>query len=134
MKTPLLLVFCIGVFTGCATSLRVPGGDAHIKIDRADSARVWISRASLKRDQGNLLLTGSVMRVFGADNTTQTHLTVRLFDAAGKVLREVVAEFEPRDIPRGPKLSGWSEYRVVLDPLPPAVARLEVRAYEGDPP
>ncbi len=131
MKTFLFLSISVVVLVGCDTFHQIPPGVARIKLDRVDSPHVFIEGAVFERDQGQLVLSGSVMRRVGVEDTTQTRLKVALFDESGKVLREIPAEFEPHDIPRGPKMSGWSEYRIPIDPLPPETVRVEIRAYES---
>jgi hypothetical protein len=134
MKTFLLLLFSSLVLVGCSVPSYTSANGMQIKLDRVNSAAAIIEGIALNPDNDQFVLTGSVMRKFGAKDTSQTHLAVTLFDAGGNVLSLLVTEFEPRQIPRGPKLSGWSEFRVTLDPLPAGTARIEVRAYEGEPP
>lgn len=64
-------------------------------------------------------------------DTTQTHLDVILYDAAGLVLRSTMEHFEPRQIPVRYSWPNYATYRVSLDPLPVGTARIEVRAHEG---
>ncbi len=130
MKTKLLLTLAAAALTGCASFQQVPAEVAQIKLDRVDSSRVFIARATFARDHGQLVLLGSVMRKVGVEDTTRTHLAVTLFDENGNMLREIPARFAPQDIPRGPKMSGWSEYRIPLAPVPADTSRIEIRACE----
>ena len=118
---------------GCATPFRAPPDMAHIKLERVDSSVVMVEKIWLEREKGQLVVTGYVVKRLGVTDTTQTHLAVTLFDADGRVLRNSTERFEPSQIPSGRRMYGHARYRVVLDPLPPATARIEVRAHEVDP-
>lgn len=117
--------------TGCMTPPAPPADLASIKLEQVGSPVVLVETAWLERKNGQLAVTGAVIKHLGAESTTNTHLEVTLFDANGQVLRRATEHFEPRQIPRGRRMHGHSLYRVVLDPLPPATARIEVRAEEG---
>lgn len=104
---------------------------AHITLERVDSPVVMVEKIWLERKKGPLVVTGYVVKRLGATDTTQTRLAVTLFDADGRVLRSSIERFEPPQIPRGHRMHGHAQYRVALDPLPPATARIEVRAQEG---
>jgi hypothetical protein len=133
MKTPLILLLgAVGaIFAGCATPFRAPPDVAHIKLERADSAVVMVEKIWLERKKGPLVVKGYVLKRLEAEDTTQTHLDVTLYGEAGQVLRSTVEYFEPRQIPRRYRRPDYASYRVVLDPLPPGTARIEVRAHEG---
>lgn len=116
---------------GCATSFRAPADVAHIQLDRIDSPVVMVTKIWLERKKGPLVVTGYVVKRLEADDTTQTHLDVTLYDATGRVLRSSVENFAPRQIPRRYRRPDYATYRLVLDPLPETTARVEVRAHEG---
>ena len=136
MKTKGSLVFAAVLavcgLAGCVTPFRAPPDVAHIKLARADSSLVSVEKIWLERKKGELVVTGYVIKELGATDTSQTHLDVRLFDAADRVLRSSFEYFSPRQIPSGHRMHGHARYRVVLDPLPPNTARIEVRAHDGD--
>jgi hypothetical protein len=116
----------------CATPFRAPASAAHIKLDRVDSPAVLVEKIWLEQKQGPLAVTGYVIRRLGVADTTKTHLDVTLFDSAGRVLRSTVEHFEPRQINDRFRRHSDARYRVELR-LPPAeVARIEVRAHDGE--
>lgn len=122
----------LGVVTlaGCLSLDRPPADVAHLQIDVAHSPLVSVSRASLVRENG-LVVKGYVLRQHDATDTTQTHLDVTLLDAQGRVLRETIERFEPRQIPRRARRPDSASFAVLLDPLPPGTMRIVVRAHEG---
>ncbi|MFZ5496566.1 MAG: hypothetical protein ACOZE5_14675 [Verrucomicrobiota bacterium] len=133
MKTkPWLLVLAAAGLAGCTTPFRAPSDVAHIKLDRVDSPLVRVEKIWLERKHGPLVVTGYVLRRLETEDTSGTHLDVTLFDASGRVLRSTVEHFEPRQIPRRYRRPDDAAYRVVLDPLPPGTARIEVHAHEGN--
>ncbi len=117
--------------TGCVTPPPPPSDVAHIKLEQVDSSVVRVERLWLAREEGRLFAVGDVSKNLGADDTTRTHLDVVLLDANGVTLRETSVQFEPRQIPRAHRMHGHSRFHVLLDPLPPNVVRIEVRAHEG---
>ncbi len=132
MKTNLwLIILAAAALAGCATPFRAPPDVAHIKLDRVDSPVVVVEKIWLERKSGPLLLKGYVIKHLEATDTTHTHLDVTLFDAEGRVLRHTVEQFIPRQIERHLRRPSYASYSFALDPLPPATARIEVRAHEG---
>ncbi|HEX7630654.1 MAG TPA: hypothetical protein VF388_00865 [Lacunisphaera sp.] len=124
--------FAIAGLLGCVTPFRAPAEAAHIKLEAVDSPVVYIEKMWLDQKHGPLAVTGCVGKQRDAGDTTQTHLDVTLFDAGGRVLRTTVAQFEPRQIVRHFRRHSDAQYRVELQ-LPPAeIARIEVRAHEGN--
>lgn len=118
---------------GCVTPFRAPAEASHITLERVDSPIVLIEKMWLEQKQGSLAVTGYVIRRMDTDETTQTHLDVTLFDSAGRVLRSTVEHFEPRQI----RVSRFrrhrdAQYRVELKLPPAGIARIEVRAHEGN--
>ncbi len=132
---PTALVALAGVLalTGCVTPFRAPPDVAHIELRVADSSVVSVPKIWLERKKGGapLVVRGYVNKSLDATDTTSTHLDVILYDGAGRVLRQTVEQFEPKQIPRRPRMPDSASYRVVLDPLPAGTARIEVRAHEG---
>ncbi|WP_415909259.1 hypothetical protein [Oleiharenicola sp. Vm1] len=133
MKTlPWLLLLAVVGLTGCVTPFRAPSDVAHIQLTRGDSPFVRVEKIWLERKKGPLVVKGYVVKRLEADDTTQTHLDVTLYDSAGAVLRRTVGHFEPRQIPRRYRRPDYASYSVPLDPLPGGTVRIEVRAHEGD--
>lgn len=117
---------------GCATPFRAPSDVAHIKLERIDSPVVMVEKIWLERkNDGPLILKGYVLKRLIADDTTQTHLDVTLYDGAGRVLRTSVERFTPQRIVRRFRQLPYASYSVNLDPLPSGTTRIEVRVHEG---
>jgi hypothetical protein len=84
MKTTLWLMILAAVaLAGCATPFRAPPDVAHIKLERADSPVVVVEKIWLERKTGPLVVKGYIVKRLEAEDTTQTHLDVTLYDAAG---------------------------------------------------
>lgn len=133
MKTlPWFLLLGVAGLSGCATPFRAPPDVAHIKLERADSPVVVVEKIWLERKKGPLVVKGYIVKRLEAEDTTQTHLDVTLYDAAGAVLRSTVEHFEPRQITRRYRRPDYASYSVPLDPLPSGTVRVEVRAHEGN--
>lgn len=133
---PFIAALAILGLAACATPFRAPASAAHIKLERVDSPVILIEKIWLEQKQGPLAVTGYVLKRLDANDTTRTHLDVTLFDSAGRVLRSTVEQFAPRQIPppRFRNRHSDAQYRVELG-LPPAeIARIEVRAHEGEHP
>ncbi len=128
---PWLMILAAIVLTGCATPFRAPPDVAHIKLERADSPVVVVEKIWLERKTGPLVVKGYIVKRLEAEDTTQTHLDVTLYDAAGSVLRSSVEHFEPRQILHHYRRPAYASYSVPLDPLPSGTVRIEVRAHEG---
>ncbi|HWA24869.1 MAG TPA: hypothetical protein VG734_04270 [Lacunisphaera sp.] len=131
MKTAASLSLTLLFLAGCATPFRAPPDVRDIKLERVGSSVVEVEKIWLERKAGPLTLKGYVLKHLTADDTTQTHLDVTLYDSAGRVLRATVEHFEPRQIRRSWRRPAYGTYEVVLDPLPAGTARIEVRAHEG---
>jgi hypothetical protein len=133
MKTlPWFLLLGVASLAGCATPFRAPPDVAQIKLERANSPVVVVDKIWLERKQGPLVVKGYVVRQLAAEDTTQTHLDVTVYDAAGAILRTSVEHFEPRQIPRRYRPPADATYSIPLDPLPVGTVRIEVRAHEGN--
>jgi hypothetical protein len=131
MKSAACLTISLLLLAGCATPFRAPPDVRDIKLERVGSPVVEVEKIWLERKDGPLTLKGYVLKHLTADDTTQTHLDVTLYDSAGRVLRATVEVFEPRQIHRRWRRPAYGTYEVVLDPLPAGAARIEVRAHEG---
>lgn len=125
-----LTIFPLG-FMGCVTAERTPTALEHLRLEPRHSPLVSVSKLWLEQKDGPVTLRGYVLRGFDTKDTTQTHLDVTIYDAAGETLRRTVEHFEPRQIPRRPRMPDSARFRVVLDPLPATTSRIEVRAHEG---
>lgn len=123
----------IGLF-GCATPFRAPPEAAHIKLERVDSPIVIVEKIWLERKKGPLAVTGYVIKRLDAETTTKTHLDVTLFASDSRVLRSTVEYFEPQDIKSGFRRHSDGRYWVELGIAPAEIARIEVRAHEGEHP
>ncbi|MFM8334890.1 MAG: hypothetical protein ACKODK_04975 [Opitutaceae bacterium] len=132
MKVALVLLPCAALLTGCVNFMRTPPDLAQIKREHANSSKVLVRGFELIRYKDRTLLVGKVGRLFFEADTRKTHLDVTLFAADGSVLRSFTTEFSPRQIYAGRRMPGSSSYQVVLDPLPPGLARVEVRAHDGE--
>jgi hypothetical protein len=130
MKTTGGMLLVALILAGCATPFRAPPDVRDIKLDRVSSPVVDVDKIWLVREAGTLLLKGSVQKQFAAEDTSQTHLDVTLYDSAGRVLRSTVEHFEPRQLNRRWRSPGFGTYQEVLDPLPAGTVRIEVRAHE----
>lgn len=131
MKIETALLLLLLALTGCATPFRAPSDAAHLQLDRTDSPVVRVEKIWLERKQGPLVVRGYVdRRVEGAD-TSDTHLDVILYNAAGRILRSTIEAFTPGQIRHQRPHPDFASYHVVIDPLPPGTTRIEVRAHEG---
>lgn len=128
--TPILVLFAIG-FAGCVGPSRSPPDVAHVALEAIDSPVVRVTTLWLERKAGPLTIAGYVVRKIDARDTTGTHLDVTLFANDGRILRQSAEHFEPRQIPRRPRMPHSVTFRFVLEPLPMGTARIEVRAHEG---
>jgi hypothetical protein len=134
MKSAACLTISLLLLAGCATPFRAPPDVRDIKLERVGSPVVEVEKIWLERKAGPLTLKGYVLKRLSAEDTTQTHLDVILYDETGRVLRSTVEYFEPRQIIRRYRQMAFATYRVILDPLPPGTARILVRAHEGTHP
>ncbi len=133
MKSLPLILGAAGILlAGCATPFRAPPDVAHIQLARVHSPVVEVEKIWLERKSGPLVVKGYVIKKLKAEDTTQTHLDVTLYGAAGEVLRTTVEHFEPRQILPRYRRHSDALYRVALDPLPAGTVRIEVRAHEGN--
>ena len=132
MKIALLLLPVTVFLTGCVMFMSTPADLASIKREHVNSEKVSVRDFELIRYEDQLLLVGKVGRIYFDADTSRTHLDVTLYAADGSVLRALTSEFNPRQVYRGYRMAGTSSYRVVLDPLPPGLARVEVRAHDGE--
>lgn len=112
--------------------MRTPPDLSYIVREHANSDKVKVRDFEVVRYEGQLLLAGKVGRQFFDADTSKTHLDVTLHAPDGSVLRALTSDFNPRQVSRGHRMPGSSSYRVVLDPLPPGLARVVVRAHDGE--
>lgn len=132
MKAIFSFVVLLAVsLAGCMTPSRSPREVAHIVLETEDSPVVRLTKLWLERKTEALLLSGYVVKRPEATDTTQTHLDVTLFGADGRVLRHSIERFEPRQIPRRPRMPDSVTFHVMIEPLPPGTARIKVGAHEG---
>ncbi len=134
MKPSILVLPVALLLTGCVNFMRTPSDLAHIQRDRANSGKVAVRNFELLRLDGEIVVAGKVGRLSDYYDTSKTHLDVILYAADGAVLRSTPTRFFPRQIDRGHRFPGRATYRLPLDPLPPGVVRVEVRAHDGEHP
>jgi len=132
MKPQYMILAVALALAGCATPFRAPPDVANVILERGDSPLVRVEKIWLERKNGPLVIKGYIVKRLEAEDTTQTHLDVTLYDATGAVLRCSVEHFEPRQIPRRHRRPDYASYSVPLDPLPSGTVRIEVRAHEGN--
>ncbi len=131
MKVFFIPLGVIGAFLAGCTSPFQPS-QAHIELETFDSPVVIMEHISLDRKDGVAILTGSVVKRTNTKDTTQTHLDLTCYDAAGQVLLLRTTEhFEPRQIPDRNSWPNYATYRVSLNAIPAGTVRIEVRAHEG---
>ncbi len=131
MRRALFLLPGMALLSGCVFFMRTPADLAAITHGHSDSSKVKIRNFELVRYEGRILLVGKVGRQFFDADTSNTHLDVSLYAADGSVLRSLVTDFNPRQISRAYRTPASSGYQVALDPLPPGLARVDVRAHDG---
>ena len=132
MKRALLFLPLLALLSGCVSFMRTPSDLTHIVREHSNSAKVKVRDFELIRYEGQFLLVGKVGRQFFDADTSKTHLDVTLYTTDGAVLRSFTTAFNPRQIHRSYRMPGSSSYQVVLDPLPPGLARVDVRAHDGE--
>jgi len=125
--TGLLAALLLG---GCLSMSAPPAGPASPSLTKVDSARVTLWNISLGKKAGQVFLYGHVFRRYPAadEDTTHTHLAITLFNAGGERLRELTADFEPRQIPHGYRGPGYSAFAVPMDVLPEGTMRIQIQA------
>ncbi len=134
MKPSIFVLPVALLLTGCVSFMRTPPDLAYIQRDRVNSGKVSIRSFELLRLDGEVLVVGEVGRLSNYYDTSKTHLDVILYAADGTVVRSTPAAFFPPKIDRGHRFPGRASFRLRLEPLPPNVARVEVRAHDGEHP
>lgn len=117
---------------GCLSLPAPPPGTAALRLTKVNSARVTLWNVWFEQRDGRLFLSGHVFRHYPAayEDTSRSHLTITLFNVAGERLRELPAEFAPRQIPHGYRGPGYSTFSVPLDVLPEHTNRIQIQAYD----
>ncbi|ACB77715.1 hypothetical protein Oter_4444 [Opitutus terrae PB90-1] len=128
----LVLVVSVAGLAGCV-SAPLPSESAAVTLERTASQSVAVYPPKLVVKDGRLLLDGWVYRQYGALTTTETHIDVDFLDATGRVLRNEVTHFVPRDLHRGShKMAHRGHYRLPISAMPAGTATIHVRAHDGD--
>ena len=127
----LAVILSLGLLLGGGCAMQAPPpGLPPIRLTKVNSARVTLWNVGLEQTDGRLFLRGHVLRHYPAANedTSLTHLAKTLFNSRNEILLSLPAEFEPRQIPRGHRLDGYSSFSLPLDRLPEQANRIEIRA------
>jgi hypothetical protein len=121
---------------GCLAPPALPPELAALALTKVNSPKVTLWTVRLERKDGRFLLSGHAFRHYPAagEDTSRTHLVITLFDAAGKRLRELPADFAPRQIPHGYRGPGYSVFSIPLEQLPADTYCIQVRAVDADTP
>ena len=126
------------LLTGGQIAPALPSAIGAISLNKIDSGRIIVQKAWLRQENAMLFLQGRVVRHYprSRDDTTGTHLLIKLFNAKGECLWSKPVEFEPRHIPvpkSGPGyfISGYSGFSLPLDGLPAGTDRMQIQTY-GD--
>lgn len=125
-----MIIFGCGV-VGCTIPFPSPRDVSHIRLEILDSPKVIIRKIWLERKEGQLFVTGYVWKKRGVGDTTDTHLDAILYDQTDQIILQTVEHFDPRQIPNRRRRTGYSTFRIGLDPLPAETTQIEVRAHEG---
>lgn len=108
-------------------------GLSGIEIKKVGSPVIIIGKTSLRQTAEGLELRGHVLRNSGHEDTTHSHLIVKLYDANGRELHEMQVEFKPRQIPHRLRILGSAQFELLVGPLPKALQRIEILAYDDSP-
>jgi hypothetical protein len=128
---PLVIASILLFLVGCTSTPRTAPELSHIELIGESSPIIKIANSRLVKSDGKLLLTGQVIRGHLATSTSQIHLDIELRDASGALIGSTIEYFEPRNIPNRPWGRSFGTYRIPMDSLPAATARIVIRAHKG---
>jgi hypothetical protein len=117
---------------GCAgmNTERLPDIASQVKLVGVSSSKLIVRTPEL-RAKAKLELDGVVERVFGADTTERTNLTVSFCDQTGQILQSDETDFAPRNLTSYRRsVFHRGSYRFPITSLPAGTTRIEVRAHE----
>lgn len=127
LNLALALILALSATPGSAASSSATRG---IEIKKVGSAVILIGRTRLKQTKQGLELEGHVLRNSGHEDTSHSHLMIKVYNAEGEKLREIPTEFNPRQIPHHIKMLGSSTFKVAINLPAQTVQRIEIAAYE----
>ncbi len=128
---PLVIAGILLFLVGCTSTPRTAPELSHIELIGESSPSVSIANSRLVKSDGKLLLTGQVIRKHVATSTNDIHLDIELRDASGALIGSTIEYFEPRNIPYRRSNRSFGTYRIPMDALPAATARIVIRAHKG---
>jgi hypothetical protein len=130
---PLLIAGILLFLVGCTSTPRTAPEFSHIELIGESSPIITIANSRLVKSDGKLLLTGQVIRghLATSNSTSHIHLDIELRDASGALIGSTIEYFEPRNIPNRPWGRSFGTYRIPMDSLPAATARIVIRAHKG---
>ncbi len=113
--------------TGCATSSPTP---SPYRVERHSVGGVKIESVHITETSKGFLVSGTVGRMFGYDNSPRQHLDVESVSPEGSVLSRVATTFSPNPIRRSRHMQTSSNYAVILPQAPPigSIVRVSVHA------
>lgn len=130
------IAFGLTLFTaGCDLISPVPSELRPIKLTQTNSASVEIGWCEIEKqkDGRGFVIDGYVVRKPNALTTTRTRLHIRFLDSQGRILREEITGFRPREI-RDWKVRGEPDpkanYALPFKNVPYGTTRIEVRALD----
>ena len=125
------IVMCAGAHfvAGCSSIPTQFGGTWPLPAERQSSAAIDLARPIVKKDADGYSISGFLSRQFGAATTAHSHVDVQFVGVDGRVLKEEVVGFEPRELPPRTRLQAPSaQYELRVRELPEGTARILVVA------
>lgn len=101
-----------------------------IEITKVGSPVVIIGKTSVRQTAEGIEVRGHVLRNSGHEDTTRSHLVVKLYDTQGQEMREILVKFKPSQIPHRLRIPGSAQFKLVIAPLPKALKRIEIIAHD----
>jgi len=134
MKFQIILFTLVAVLLGGCADLgftSLPEAASHIELVGLSSPKINVHPPELRFKASKFELSGGVAKVFGADTTEHTRLTVSFYDQTGQKLQRTEVDFSPRRLESYRRsIYHRGLYKLSLDELPLGTTRIEVRAHE----